>query len=962
MSKDIGVQLGEVLTLDSSAVLNPGASECYGGVSAAPWVLVLLAAGRGSRFGTAPKCVQQVRGRPLARHTIDAFRDIAPAPCIVLVGYARDEVMAELGEDNIYVESANSVGGTAWAAYEALSVPGVLEADPLLLISMGDRVIPEVILRRLHEVHTAGSEAALSLLTASHTAPAQHGKGRILRGADGGIVGIIEQRDIDAVVDPPERQRLDSINEANCPLYLARASTLHRLLGALTNNNAQNQYYFTDIVAALVAEKGEIRALTVTPDDLDYPVLCADVTRPPDLARLESLLAIAGSSVGNGAASVAAAAGVIAADRSPGQTASIAAQLRELLAAGDVKVLDPARPVAIGISGGRFRIAFMHPDMGRFYGPAWQMPTGAADAEGRGQLALLAQQSDDGRIHHLPVQESFREKVTSVAADEPAMFPSAEVDCLTKYESFGTHLAEHLLLSLGYFSDGEIRARREAGLPLPPNALWVGNSMRRPFALICNAIASLRTLREGPIGNRVQECLCRDRFRGLRIISTGEIPQGGFSSSSALTVAVKNALNVLYGFGLPEDTLIHLACQAEYGTGVRAGSLDQATEQKGKYGQGALISSNPRDNYRVLGVFPVPTERVAFVFPYSVDRDREAWRWSAGVYADAPTAGELTTAEMRKLTGKATELAALLAGLPADRDLFTLIEEDMLDGGVVKPATQTTVYAFLRSLPLLISREVLHQRLVASGATYATLEPLFSGWRDPLLRRTAGNGEVVTERGIPLRAIVGYLFVEMARCFRLLNDHDRWIDHVTSSQRGDCSFEIDPANLPEPADLLTEMAWERGINGPERLTEWLRQCRATPFDYNRDLDNETLAGGSRALHELRGGAFFRGLALLDLAEAMLKRYFGAENVALRVNAAGQGDYFQVHIDTGKVSTEAVKEFLDRAFYARFGLRPVSRYVEPHPGGGAVGVRLDRAELLPQLISELETCAGLTSCG
>jgi hypothetical protein len=83
---------------------------------------------------------------------------------------------------------------------------------------------------------------------------------------------------------------------------------------------------------------------------------------------------------------------------------------------------------------------------------------------------------------------------------------------------------------------------------------------------------------------------------------------------------------------------------------------------------------------------------------------------------------------------------------------------------------------------------------------------------------------------------------------------------------------------------------------------------------------------------------------------------------LRVNAAGQGDYFQVHIDTGKVSTEAVKEFLDRAFYARFGLRPVSRYVEPHPGGGAVGVRLDRAELLPQLISELETCAGLTSCG
>jgi galactokinase len=85
-----------------------------------------------------------------------------------------------------------------------------------------------------------------------------------------------------------------------------------------------------------------------------------------------------------------------------------------------------------------------------------------------------------------------------------------------------------------------------------------------------------------------------------------------------LTVALKNALNVLYGLGLPEDTLVHLACQAEYGTGVRAGSLDQATEQKGKHGQGALISSNPKDNYRTLGVYAVPTDRISFLFPYSV--------------------------------------------------------------------------------------------------------------------------------------------------------------------------------------------------------------------------------------------------------------------------------------------------------------------------------------------------------
>ena len=68
----------------------------------------------------------------------------------------------------------------------------------------------------------------------------------------------------------------------------------------------------------------------------------------------------------------------------------------------------------------------------------------------------------------------------------------------------------------------------------------------------------------------------------MRLVSTGNIPQGGFSSSSAVTVATKNAINALFDLQISPDVLVHLACQAEYGTGVRAGSLDQATEQKGQ--------------------------------------------------------------------------------------------------------------------------------------------------------------------------------------------------------------------------------------------------------------------------------------------------------------------------------------------------------------------------------------------
>jgi hypothetical protein len=935
----------------------------FGGTLSASPILVLLAAGKGTRFGTSPKCVQPVRGTPLARHSIDAFRRVYPAPCITLVGYACEEVMARLGADNVYVKTSNPTGGTAWAAYEALCVPGLLENNPLLIISMGDRVIPESIFRQLLATHASGGrEADLTLLSAFYAPPAQHGKGRILRDAGGLITRILEQNDIDAVSDPVERQRLDELTEANCPLYAVRAHTLHRALGRLRNANAQGQYYFTDLVEALRRDDGDVRTLSTCVSDPEYLVLCSDVTRPPDLARLESILAMSQLDVSDTAHSVQAAAEVIAADRSLGQTASIVEQLRELLQVSEREEagFSPERPVAIGVSGGRFRIAFMHPDMGRFFGPAWQMPTGARDASGREQIVLIAQQSEDGKIHHLPTQTAFREKIDAIPADNPAMYPPAEVDSIYKYEAFGTHMAEQLLLSLGYFSDSEICARKKAGLPLPPHALWVSNSMRRPFSLICNAIASLRTLHSGPAGERIRQCLGRDGFQGLRVLSTGAIPQGGFSSSSALTVAIKNALNVLYGFGIPEDTLVHLACQAEYGTGVRAGSLDQATEQKGKHGQGALISSNPRDNYRTLGVFPVPTEHIHFLFPYTVDRDREAWRWSAGMYAAAPDSATPTPPEIRKMTGKAAELAALLCQLPPDQDFFMTMEADLLRDGYLGPAALNRAADTLRRLPLLIPGQELREKIhhLHEGRAHAFAESLFSGWREPALRRGRPDGTTAEEKGIPLRAMVAYLFVEVARCFRLIHEPDRWVEHITCSQRGDCCFDIDPANLPDTDTLLSEAEWERGLSGPEKLEAWLHRVRAVPFDYNRDLDDASLATTPlKPLHEIRGGSFFRGLALLDFAEALLKRAFGPDAVAVRVNAAGQGDFFQVHLDARRAKPEQVKAFLDRAFYARFGLNPAHRYVEPHPGGGALGVRLDRFDLIPRLIETLSSKTG-----
>jgi hypothetical protein len=202
--------------------------------------------------------------------------------------------------------------------------------------------------------------------------------------------------------------------------------------------------------------------------------------------------------------------------------------------------------------------------------------------------------------------------------------------------------------------------------------------------------------------------------------------------------------------------------------------------------------------------------------------------------------------------------------------------------------------------------------------------------------------------------MVAYLFGEVAKNFFLIHNQDKWIEYVSRSQRGDCSFEIDPGNLPEKNEMEIISAWEKGIAGPELLNMWMEKTGARPADFNRGIYDENLQGTSPVeFHNLEGSGFFRGLALIDLAEAMIKRAFGKDAVAVRVNAAGQGDYFQVHIDRDKADPEEVKNFIRKAFYMRFGIKPDPDFVEIHTGGGASGIRLNSFGLLPLLIENLK---------
>lgn len=959
-------------------VVNPEALSVFEEIKPENTLLVVLVAGKGTRFGKEPKCIQMVQGTPLARHSIDAFRRFSTSPVICIVGYRYIDVVEALGNENVYVLSDNPSGGTGYAVFESFSVPDLVTKNPLLIITMGDRVIPSSVFRKIEKVHTEGDrEADLTFMSAVYEPPKNSGKGRVIRDENGNVLRIMEERDIMREENQYTRQALLGITEGNCPLYIIRASTLFDHLSGISNNTAQEQYYLTDIVQSVAEQGGEIRTITTRLSDPEYDLLTSDVTQPIDLAMLEGLLSSNLGLLVPEEMEIERAAGGIIADKPAGQVRSITRQIGDLLTMIKREKLpfEPEKPVGIGISGGRLRIAFMHPDMVRFYGPAWQMPIGASSVDGDEQIVVIVQTADDGRIHYVPFNQQYRESIDSIPSDFNTMYPGDEVSDINTYEKFGTRMSEELLLSLGYFSDEELAERRRRNLPLPPSSLWISSNMRRPFALIGNAIASLRTLKTGSLGVKIRETLGHRNFKGLRIVSAGNIPQGGFSSSSAVTVAVKNAINSLYEVGITPDLLVHLACQAEYGTGVRAGSLDQATEQKGRAGKGTLISSNPKDNYRILGTFPVPDNRYHIIFPYSVERDRSAWKWSWGAYAEKSGDGCLTTTETRKLTGKAAEIAALIVRLPLETDFFKHIEDDLLADGELNDENTAWICSLLLRIPLLITKEELACRLAENHAWLTAqimevyrleqknasfkadeiIRSMLDGWNDPVLRRTDARGIIVKEKGVPLRAIVAYLFAEVAKNFYLIYHPESWIECVTHSQRGDCSVSIDFKKLPGKSEMENRLGWENGAGGSDLLNLWLEKLDAKPFDFNAGLDDMSLAGPEKPVfRKLAGSSFFRGLALIDLAEAMLKRAFGDDSVAVRINAAGQGDYFQVHIDMQKTDPDRVKQFIRKAIYRRFGLKPNPDFVEVSSGGGASGIRLSRFDFLSQLMMKLNS--------
>ncbi len=205
----------------------------------APLHVVILAAGEGKRMKSSlPKVLQRIAARPMLAHVLDAARALQPAGLHVVHGHGGEQVRAAFADhaDLQWAQQARQLG-TGHAVQQAL--PAVPDEAQVLVLYGDVPLITAATLRRL-----LAAPAALAVLAAEPADP--DGYGRIVRDSEGHVAAIVEHKDAD-----DEQRR---IGLANTGVIAAQAAALKRWLAALRNDNAQCEYYLTDVFAQAAEE------------------------------------------------------------------------------------------------------------------------------------------------------------------------------------------------------------------------------------------------------------------------------------------------------------------------------------------------------------------------------------------------------------------------------------------------------------------------------------------------------------------------------------------------------------------------------------------------------------------------------------------------------------------------------------------------------------------------------------
>lgn len=201
--------------------------------------IVILAAGQGTRMRSAlPKVLHPVAGNSMLGHVIHSARQLSPQSIQVVIGHGADLVRERLAADDLNFVLQDRQLGTGHAVAQA--VPQ-LSADTVLIL-YGD--VPLIEVETLHRLLTLVNNQQLGLLTVNLEDPT--GYGRIVRDAENRVSAIIEHK------DASEAQK--AIKEGNTGILAVPGKRLADWLGRLSNNNAQGEYYLTDVIAMAVSD------------------------------------------------------------------------------------------------------------------------------------------------------------------------------------------------------------------------------------------------------------------------------------------------------------------------------------------------------------------------------------------------------------------------------------------------------------------------------------------------------------------------------------------------------------------------------------------------------------------------------------------------------------------------------------------------------------------------------------
>lgn len=201
--------------------------------------IIILAAGKGTRMKSSlPKVLHRLAGKPLLQHVIDSAKSVDNANIVIVTGHGSEEVRAAISgnesKHQISYVVQNEQLGTAHAVQ--MAVPNIGSGGTTLIL-YGDvpLILPETILEMLSAV----SDNSMSLLTVELKDP--DGYGRILRDESGHVTAIVEQKDASA-------EQL-KVNEVNTGVLALQTEHLKKWLPEINNNNAQGEYYLTDLIA-----------------------------------------------------------------------------------------------------------------------------------------------------------------------------------------------------------------------------------------------------------------------------------------------------------------------------------------------------------------------------------------------------------------------------------------------------------------------------------------------------------------------------------------------------------------------------------------------------------------------------------------------------------------------------------------------------------------------------------------